>query len=199
MKPSPPSATITWAYFFLGLAGAWLFYSGNLLWVETRRKAQRKGSGEVPAQRRDTRWLAAGTVGVCLGCVAGLSATIVAAKWLHGRVADLNHWHGVIYYAVFLACIAWAFAWGAARAAVHLLRLCAAATLAIPLTSLAALLFPALGLWAHGSAAAIGVDVAACIGALCFAWMARATARRVQHGPVDSVWSARSARAVVAS
>jgi len=192
-------ATITWAYFFLGLAGAWLFYSGNLLWVETRRKAQRKGSGEVPAQRRDTRWLAAGTVGVCLGCVAGLSATIVAAKWLHGRVADLNHWHGVVYYAVFLACIAWAFAWGAARSAVHLLRLCAAATLAIPLTSLAALLFPALGLWAHGSAAAIGVDVAACIGALCFAWMARATARRVQHGPVDSVWSARSARAVVAS
>jgi uncharacterized iron-regulated membrane protein len=189
--------TITWAYFFLGFSGAWLFYTGNLLWIETRRKRARQG-GEVE-QPRSARLLGSATVGVCRGCVAGLSLTIVAAKWLHGRVADLNHWHGVIYYAVFLACIAWAFAWGAARAAVHLLWLCAAATLAIPLTSLAALLFPALGLWAHGSAAAIGVDVVACIGALCFAWMARATAQRAQHGPADSVWSARSARAVVAA
>jgi hypothetical protein len=77
---------------------------------------------------------------------------------------------------------------------VHLLRLCAAATLAIPLTTLAALLFPALGLWAHGSAAAIGVDAVAFIGALCLAWMARATARRVGHGPADSVWSAQPPR-----
>ena len=41
------------------------------------------------------------------------------------------------------------------------------------------------------SAATIGVDVTAFVGALCFAWMAIATARRVKHGPVDSVWSAR--------
>ena len=192
-------ATIKWAYFFLGLAGAWLFYGGNLLWVETRRKAQRKNSDEVPTQRCDTYWLAAGTVGVCLGCVASLSATIVAAKWLHGRVADLNHWHEVIYFAVFFASIAWAFVRGAARSSVELLRLCAAATLAIPLTTLAALLFPSLGMWAHGSAATIGVDVTAFVGALCFAWMAVATARRVKHGPVDSVWSARKAPAAPAA
>ncbi|MFT3719242.1 PepSY-associated TM helix domain-containing protein [Pseudorhodoferax sp.] len=191
--------TIKWAYFLLGLAGAWLFYGGNLLWVETRRKAQRKNSEELPTQRRDTYWLAAGTVGVCLGCVAGLSATIVAAKWLHGRVADLNHWHEVIYYVVFFASIAWAFARGAARSSVELLWLCAAATLAIPLTTLAALLFPSLGMWAHGSAATIGVDVVAFVGALCFAWMAVATARRVRHGPVDSVWSARKAPAAPAA
>jgi uncharacterized iron-regulated membrane protein len=179
--------TITWAYFFLGFSGAWLFYSGNLLWIETRRKKGRKG-GEVE-QSRSTRLLGSGTVGVCLGCVAGLSFTIVAAKWLHDRVGDLNHWYQYIYYAVFLGSIAWAFAWRAARAAVHLLCLCAAATMAIPLTTLAALLFPALGMWAHGSAATIGVDVVAFIGALCFAWMALATARRVKHGPADSIWS----------
>jgi threonine/homoserine/homoserine lactone efflux protein len=74
---------------------------------------------------------------------------------------------------------------------VHLLWLCAAATMAIPLTTLVALLFPALGMWAHGSAATIGVDVVAFIGALCFAWMAIATARRVKHGPADSIWSIR--------
>jgi len=181
-------ATITWAYFFLGFSGAWLFYSGNLLWIETRRKKARKG-GELPEQRRDTYWLGAGTVGVCLGCVAGLSLTIVAAKWLYGRVDDLNHWHEYIYYAVFFGSVVWAFAWGAARSAVHLLWLCAAATMAIPLTTLLAVLFPALGMWAHGSAATIGVDVVAFIGALCFAWMAVATTRRIRNGPTDSIWS----------
>jgi uncharacterized iron-regulated membrane protein len=181
--------TILWSYFFLGLAGAWLFYSGNLLWIETRRKNARKG-GEVE-QSRSTRLLGSATVGVCLGCVAGLSLTIVAAKWLHGRVGDLNHWHELIYYVVFLGSIAWAFAWGAARSAVHLLWLCATATMAIPLTTLAALLFPALGMWAHGSAATIGVDVVAFIGALCFARMAVATMRRITTGPADSIWSIR--------
>lgn len=184
-------STITWAYFFLGFSGAWLFYSGNLLWIETRRQKARKG-GEVE-QSRSTRLLGSATVGVCLGCVAGLSLTIIAAKWLHGRVADLNAWHAYIYYAVFLGSVTWAFAWGAARSAVHLLWLCATATMAIPLTTLIALLFPALGMWAHGSAATIGVDVVAFIGSLCFGWMAVATARRVKYGPADSIWSIRKA------
>jgi hypothetical protein len=182
-------STVAWAYFFLGLSGAWLFYSGNLLWIETRRKTARKG-GEV-GQSRSTRLLGSATIGVCLGCVAGISLTIVAAKWLHGRVADLNHWHELIYYVVFLGSVAWAFAWGAARSAVHLLWLCAAATMAIPLTTLTALLLPALGMWAHGSAGTVGVDAVAFAGALGFAWMAVATQRRITTGPADSIWSVR--------
>ncbi|HWK54126.1 MAG TPA: PepSY-associated TM helix domain-containing protein [Hyphomicrobiales bacterium] len=182
-------AAITWSYFFLGFSGAWLFYSGNLLWIETRRKKARNG-GEVE-QSRSTRFLGSATVGVCLGCVAGLSLTIVAAKWLSGRVADLDHWHALVYYAVFLGAVAWAFAWGAARSAVHLLWLCAAATMAIPLTTLLAALFPALGMWAHGSAATLGVDMVAFISALCFAWMAVATTRRIETGPANSIWSVR--------
>jgi uncharacterized iron-regulated membrane protein len=184
-------AIVAWAYFLLGLSGAWLFYSGNLLWIETRRKTARKG-GEVE-QSRSTRLLGSATVGVCLGCVAGISLTIVAAKWLHGRVDDLNHWHELIYYAVFLGSVAWAFAWGAARSAVHLLWLCAAATVSIPLTTLTALVFPMLGLWAHASPATISVDVVACVGALGFAWMAVATRRRITTGPIDSIWSIRKA------
>ena len=183
--------TIIWAYFFLGFSGAWLFYSGNLLWIETRRKKARK-EGEVE-QSRSTRLLGSATVGICLGCVAGLSLTIVAAKWLHGRVADLDAWHAYIYYAVFLGSITWAFAWGAARSAVHLTWLCAAFTVAIPLTTLLAWAFPMLGMWAHGSAATVGVDIVAFIGALCFAWVATATAWRVKNGPADSVWSIRKA------
>lgn len=172
-------AVVPWLYFLLGLAGAWLFYSGNLLWVETRRKAQRKGA-DLPVQRRDTTIMAAATVGVCLGCVAGISLTLAAAKWLPGRVDDMAAWHMGIYYAVFFASLAWAFARGAARAAAPLLGLAALCTLAIPVSSLL--------VW--GSAQSWVVDLTALLGALALAWMARATARRVRSGPADSVWAA---------
>jgi uncharacterized iron-regulated membrane protein len=184
--------SVRWMYFLLALAGAWLFYSGNLLWVESRRKKQRSGEA-LPAQRRDTQWLAAGTVGVCLGCVSGISLSIVAGKWLYGHVTDLNAWHWYVYYAVFFASIAWAFARGAAQAAVQLLWLAAASTLCIPASSLLGWALPALGLWANTSTAALGVDATALAGALCFMWMARATARRVESGPAASVWSAPAA------
>jgi uncharacterized iron-regulated membrane protein len=183
---------VLWLYFLLGLAGAWLFYSGNLLWVETRRKAQRKGS-DMPTQRRDTIVMAAATVGVCIGCVAGISLTLAAAKWLPGRVDDMAAWHVGIYYSVFFACIAWAFARGAGRAAVSLLWLAAACTLAIPVSSLLGWLLPGSGSWMDG--ALLGVDLTALAGALTLAWMARATARRVRNGAKDSVWSAPPARA----
>jgi hypothetical protein len=180
---------VLWLYFLLGLAGAWLFYTGNLLWVETRRRARRKG-GDMPVQRRDTALMAAATVGVCIGCVAGISLTLAAAKWLPGRVDDMAAWHVGIYYAAFFACVAWAFARGAARAAVPLLWLAAGCTLAIPASSLLGWLAPGSGSWADG--ALLGVDLTALAGALALAWMARATARRVRSGPQDSVWSARA-------
>jgi uncharacterized iron-regulated membrane protein len=185
---------VQWIYFLLGLAGAWLFYGGNLLWLETRRtKAQRSSAPTAapPPQRRDVRWLAAGTVGVCLGAVSGISLTIVAAKWLHGHVDHLYAWHQIVYYSVFLAAVAWAFLREAAQAAVDLLWLACATTVAIPATSLLAALVPGLGLWVHTSAATLGVDATALAGSLGFAWMARATARRVRQGPSDSVWSLR--------
>ncbi|WP_153116874.1 PepSY-associated TM helix domain-containing protein [Rhodocyclus tenuis] len=179
---------VRWMYFLLGLAGAWLFYSGNLLWIESRRRKQR-AENAAPEQRRDFRLLGALTIGTCLGCISGISFAIVAAKGLHGRVDDLNAWLWYVYYACFFAAIGWAFNRGAARAAVDLLWLSAGATLAIPLSSLLALLWPALGLWVNLSTASLGVDVTALLGSLALAWMARETARRARIGPQDSVWS----------
>lgn len=187
---------VGWLYFLLGLAGAWLFYGGNLLWVETRRKAQRKG-GDMPVQRRDTAWMAATTVGVCLGCVAGISLSLAAAKWLPGRVQDLAAWHMGLYYAVFFASLFWSWVRGAARAVVPLLWWAAACTALIPLSSLLGWLLPHSGLWPDS--AALGVDLTALAGALALAWMARATARRVHTGPADSVWSARAPAATEAA
>ena len=141
-------------------------------------------------QTRATRGRAPATVGVCLGCVAGLSLGIAAGKWLHGHVADLDAWHRSVYLGVFAGCVAWACARGAARAAVELLWFAAAATLAIPLATLVGVLWPGSGLWAHRDAVALGVDLVAVVGAMAFVMMARATARRQMQGEQQSVWSA---------
>jgi len=180
---------VKWMYFLLGLAGAWLFYSGNLLWVESRRRRAQPRAGGAPSQRLDCRLMASATVGVCLGCLCGVSLMTVAQKWLHGHGLDLAYWTRALYYAAFFLALAWSFRAGAARASVHLLGVAAALTLAIPLTSLLAWVFPSLGLWAHGSAAALGVDFTAGVGALCLAWMARVTWRRIRASAGDSVWS----------
>lgn len=181
--------TVNWLYFLLGLAGAWLFYSGNLLWIETRRRAARR-NGVHPVQRRDTRFMAAATVGVCLGCVCGISLTIVASKWVFAFGSHPNAWLHSLYYSTFFASVAWSFFRGGAVASVHLLWLASMLTALIPATSLLAVLLPSLGLWAHGSIATIGVDMTALTGAIIFSVMARATARRVYAGASDSVWSA---------
>lgn len=182
-------ATVQWLYFLLGLAGAWLFYSGNLLWIETRRKRASRDEPS-PAQRRDTRLMASATVGVCLGCVCGISLMLVGTKWLHGRVDDVLAWHQGLYYAAFVGAVGWAFARGAAVASVHLLRCAAVLTLAIPASSLLAWAFPGIVPWAHASPAALGVDLVAFAGGLGYCWMARAASRRVRRGDADSVWSA---------
>ena len=184
-------AAVQWLYFLLGLAGAWLFYSGNLLWIETRRKRANRQTGEIPVQRLDTRLMASATVGVCLGCVCGISLMMVASKWLNGHVGDLNAWLQGLYYAAFFASVAWAFLRGGAAAGVHLLWLAAALTLAIPATSLVGGLFPTSGLWARTSAAALAVDATALAAALGFAWMAKVSARRIGRGEPDSAWAPR--------
>ncbi|MGS1109881.1 PepSY-associated TM helix domain-containing protein [Achromobacter anxifer] len=184
-------AAVQWLYFLLGLAGAWLFYSGNLLWIETRRKRANRQTGEIPVQRLDTRLMASATVGVCLGSVCGISLMMVASKWLSGQVGDLNAWLRGLYYMAFFASLAWAFLRGGAAAGVHLLWVAAALTLAIPAASLVGGLFPASGLWAHTSAAALAVDATALAAGLGFAWMAKASARRIGRGDADSAWAPR--------
>jgi len=169
--------SIRWAYFLLGIAGAFLFYTGNLLWVESRRKRERK-AGAV-TQSRSTKILGALTVGVPLGCIAGISVTVAAAKLL-GLDATIGL-HSAIYYAVFLAFTGWALLRGAARAGMELLPASAVTMLLIPLASLAASSrHPPIEPLVDVTAVVIGV-------ALLIAW--RATVRRARQGPRDSVWA----------
>lgn len=190
---------VQWMYFFMGLAGAWLFFSGNLLWVESRRVRPLRGASVTdapPLQRRHVQIMANACVGVCLGCVCGLSLSIVSAKWLHGHVENMTAGHQWVYYGMFFAALGWSFWRGAAHAAIHLLWLAAAFTLAIPATSLLACLLPSLGLWAYGNAASLGVDAVGLIGGLCFAWLAILTRKRALYGSSDSIWSIKSTSTV---
>lgn len=182
---------VRWVYFLLGLAGAWLFYTGNLLWVENRRNRQR-ADGKIFSQRRDVSAMAALTVGVCLGSVCGISLMLATSKWLSLHSHDLLHAHQWVYYSMFFAAIVWAFLRGAARALVDLLRLSAILTLAIPLSSLTGFMFPSTGLWLHSSLSLLAVDISALALAYGFLKLANATAKRVyQHNATDSVWAYR--------
>jgi uncharacterized iron-regulated membrane protein len=181
---------VRWSYFLLGLGGAFLFYSGNLLWLESRRKKfSQKAPGVLPSQRKDCIAIANATVGICLGSIAGVAITMTAAKLFYGRVDNINHVSVFVYYLVFLSCIAWAFICGPAKAAVNLQYFCAISTATIPLLSLIALLAPASGLWTSTTSGAIGVDIVALITAIIFGYFARLTRQRGLEGPRDSVWS----------
>lgn len=176
---------VRWLYVLMGLAGAALFYTGNLLWVESRRRKAR--GRDAVEQTRSARVLAVLTVGVALGSVAGISATIAATKWLPARVENLAFWHEAIYYAVFFAAVAWAFLRGAPRAACELLWACAVLTLLIPASSLAGV-WGLDGTWNHAGTG-IAIDLAALAAVPVFVLLARRTHRRMRSGQADSVWA----------
>ena len=187
---------IQWAYFLLGLVGAAVFYTGNLLWVESRRKLSRKGAPPV-LQARSARHLAAATVGASLGCVIGLSATVAAAHWITGRVDALLAWHQSVYWAAFVLAFAWSMWRGAAKSAPELLRAAALVTALIPAATLLAQAWPAASAL-DGAPRGCAVELVAALAALAMWWLAGVSARRAAREPADSVWSAAAPAAVTA-
>jgi uncharacterized iron-regulated membrane protein len=176
-------AAVQWMYFILGLAGAFLFYSGNLLWIEARRKRL------SVAQPRSGRLMAQATLGVCLGCVAGVSAMFVINKLAPAAPGQLPLWESRGYYAVFWLAVVWAFARPPARAAHELLTLCAVLTAAIPLAHwVGAGVSPAQALMG-GDGVTVGVAIVALLAAALFRKMARAVLDRGRHGDPHSVWA----------
>jgi len=125
-------------YAVLGVMGALLFYTGNVLWIETRTRRLRE-SGAAVAQPRHVRWVASLNIGVCLGCVAGGSPAMAGSPGLAaGRVSTEVLVQGA-YHLVFVACVAYAFTRGAAGATAGLLAVAALTTALIPATSVLAL------------------------------------------------------------
>lgn len=124
-------------------------------------------------------------MGVPLGCIAGISLTVAAAKWLPQGVVDVAAWRSRIYYAAFLLAVLWALTRGAARSGAELLWAAAMTTALIPFSSFMSVTH--IG-WSHGGADHL-VDMVALAGAIGFACLARAARRRSIAGPHDSIWS----------
>ena len=178
---------VRWLYFLLGLSGAFLFYSGNILWLEARRKRQRRNSPAIQ-QSRQVRYMAAATIGVCLGSVLATTLVLLCARVISSVADDVNGSYVSLYYLLFCAALIWSFWRGAAQAAPELLSACALAMLAIPASSLLGWL-PGSPLWAHFSLATVSVDLTALVMGLLTAHAARLSWRRARHGDEDSVWS----------
>ncbi len=179
---------VKWLYFLLGMAGAFLFYSGNLLWIEARRKRRRE-------QQPGKTWLVARlTIGVCLGSMIGISALFLANKWLPAELLQRDAWEILSYYVLFFAAMLWAFARPPVRAAYELLLVCALLTAAIPVAN-ALTTNNGMGVsWARGQWNIFGVDAVALLLALAYWRMAVATLRRGQTGDPNSVWALPAAR-----
>ncbi|WP_431257308.1 PepSY-associated TM helix domain-containing protein [Roseateles chitinivorans] len=168
---------LKWLYFVLGLAGAFLFYSGNLLYIEARRRHQQT------EQARGPRLMARLTLGVCLGCIAGVSALFLSGALLRDR------WDQAVYFGVFFASLAWAFLRPPARAGHELLWLCAVLTAAIPAAAWMATGVSPLGAVLDGHSHRIFVDLTALLLAAAYARLAAATLKRGLDGPANSVWA----------
>lgn len=176
--------TLRLVYFVLGLLGAFVFYSGNLLWVESRRKQH---SGR---QARNALWMARATSGVCLGFCVAVSATFIAtqvcARWFPGT--EVSRIEYGVCFGSWLLCVAWA-AWRApVRSARELLWAAAALSIAVPLVHGLASGWPLWRSVQAGQWSLVIIDAGALALAAGFVALARATARRAVEGTANSVW-----------
>ena len=183
------NGAVAWLYFALGLGGAFLFYSGNLLWIESRRKRRQVLQGRAQVN------MARATVGVCIGLVVAISAAFVAAQVLE-RLAPQSVDAGIRWtcFITWGGCALWAALRRPAQAARELLWSAALVTALVPVSH--GLL---TGYWWWTSAARghwplFWVDAVAMAMAIGFAVLARATARRARHGDPHSVWADPSVR-----
>ncbi|WP_329740999.1 PepSY-associated TM helix domain-containing protein [Dyella sp. A6] len=177
------NALVQWLYLLLGLGGAFLFYSGNLLWIETRRRRQQA------EQRRSSRLMARATVGVCIGVCVAISSAAVAAQWLPRLGLSVDNGERWACFVSWALCLLWACLRTPAQAARELLWLAAVVTAMVPLAH-----GMATGAWfwrsaAAGQTAIAAVDLGALALAAGFAAMARASARRARTGEPNSVWA----------
>jgi uncharacterized membrane protein YeaQ/YmgE (transglycosylase-associated protein family) len=175
--------TVQWMYFGLGLAGAFLFYSGNLLWIESRRKRRHLH------QPRGTRVMARATVGVCIGTCLGISGAFTAT-WISTHLGfDAEAPQRIACYSLFLAACAYACVRAIPRATVELLLANAVLTTSTALIDLITSLDMLVSDPSPQRYTVLGVDLTGLAMGLAFAALARATARRARQGDPHSVWA----------
>ena len=173
---------VKWVYFSLGLAGAFLFYSGNLLWIETRRKRRQT------MQQGTASLLAKLTTGVCIGCMAAVSAAFVATR-IFTNLPNSAELTELVYCIVFLGSVLYAFFRPAASGGRDLLYCCALLSAFIPVVDI---LFVPSNVWVSALSdhwPLVVVDVLAIAFAIIFWKLGLAVDARAKAGELNSVWS----------
>ncbi len=168
-----------WGYFVMGLLGAFLFYSGNLLWLDKRMK---KSTGPG----RSCHLMAALTIGVCLGSMLAVALTMLLGKLLGPVLANVNYAYLSCYYLGFVLFLGYSFWRGAALAAYHGLLLLSLFCLLLPVATV--YLAWQQAQW-HTAVATMGVDGMAICFAAVFLAAARKTKKRILHSRDDGVWT----------
>lgn len=117
-------------YALLGFGGAFLFYSGNRLWLSSRRRRER--SAGLVQDSLGTRLLSVLTAGGMLGCICGVSVVFAAVPLL----PEGGHYQSIeaIFYAVLFGCVVMAAWLGGERSTRPLVGLAGVLTLLIPVT-----------------------------------------------------------------
>jgi uncharacterized iron-regulated membrane protein len=171
-----------WLYFIMGLLGAFLFYSGNLLWLEKRRQKQ-------AVQTKPNRFMACLTVGVCLGSILAVVSTLLASKWFYLIGVQVNNHYLACYYVTFFAALIYTFTRGAAKSAIHILYAMGIACLLIPLTTLLTIAIPSIGLWEFKPFPSFIIEFVALVFSAVFYYGALKTKHRAYHGESNSIWA----------
>ncbi|HEX7816769.1 PepSY-associated TM helix domain-containing protein [Dyella sp.] len=174
---------VQWLYFLLGLAGAFLFYSGNLLWIEARRKRRHAD------QPLKTRVMARATVGICIGSCLAISGAFAATALASMLGIDAQWPQHVACFGLFLAACAYACARPVASATVELLVATGMLTLIVVLTDLLRNARAWMQPWSPQTASVFGVDGAGMVLGAVFLLLARASWRRARQGEQTSVWA----------
>nr|WP_174507504.1 PepSY-associated TM helix domain-containing protein [Acinetobacter sp. Marseille-Q1620] len=183
-----------WMYFILGIGGAFLFYSGNILWIESRLKRQKNPDLPVPSQRKDVHFVTNLTIGACLGTILAIFSSMLAGRWgyvVYPELNSINHLFMYSYYAVFLTSLMYTFVVGAARALPQLLLAIAIVLFTLPLTSLIAYLVPDVGLW-YSTGHLLTIDLTAFVFALAFLRFYQQARIRAEVAEIGSIWSVKA-------
>jgi uncharacterized iron-regulated membrane protein len=174
---------VQWLYFLLGLAGAFLFYSGNLLWIESRRKRRHRD------QPLKTRIMARATIGVCIGSCLAISGSFAATMVASSLGIEAQGPQRAACYGLFIAACAYASVRPVARATVELLIATGVLTLAVAAADLLRNAAAWMQPWTPQTMAVLGVDIVGIVLAVAFLTFARASSRRARQGDTHSVWT----------
>jgi uncharacterized iron-regulated membrane protein len=168
---------VRWIYFALGIAGAALTFTGNLLWIEARRK---RGSD---TQSLSTLNISRATIAICIGSCTALAAGFDAALLLPSIETS------TVYVVVLVLAVVLSFTRAPITAARDLLFAAALCCLGIPLLDAALTPDNLVGSLMRGDWELAGVDLAGFVFATVFAIASMLVNRRGHHGDPFSVWA----------